>query len=417
MTVSNSRGPRRTTFVDALIQPPPAAQLTDVSHQRLSRSLQEAFPAVPVKDLPLLARFLEYATETVDYAQPGTPTTAISFAALGHFFDDAELIAVLDTTQQSQLIDEIRPPPGRHATWTDFLTILQIVADTVHPTIHNEALALELVCRGAMEKLRALDVSSAARMHTTSDDTDEKMTVIRHDQAGSESAAPASPAAAPPVDSKTTMTTRAGDVSPPTSGEVVDTALAGGRRGVASVGQLASITDVAAAAPLPHSRYASTCKSSGGLFYRPQCLTFLAERVTTFMESARVTIIRSISDVETSPSAEYVRRQLLQMFIDTIAPLSPRPCRVHALQITFQGDAETALQLADALSDLIASVPVISLHDDFGRRSLSCDFVCVDEDILWRSVQSCGAVLFPTSPPIAQEELGLQVFLNAMGCT
>ena len=99
------------------------------SSREASPSLTTRFPGVAAKDTGILHRFLEYATEEVTYHAEGTPSSAMSFNALGHFFDDAELITTLSDEDQRRLIDEIRPPLGRFVTWKDFVTVLQIVAD------------------------------------------------------------------------------------------------------------------------------------------------------------------------------------------------------------------------------------------------------------------------------------------------
>lgn len=429
-SISSVGGPhgsqRRPTFIESV----PTRSKSPIRRSASSEvtTLQQKYKSVAIKDLRILERFLEYATEEVDYADAGSPSAAMTFATLGHFFDDAELISVLDSAQQCQLIEEIRPPPGRLVTWADFLTILQIVADAVHPTIPNESLALELVCRRALEKLRALDqagrVGTAHAAAAVVQPLPQKSSAER----ATSSSSPAGDSEGTPPDASGSRRVvdipvhgddlHRGSVSPVREVAATEASIQGERpatnttkhhrahEGVSSTST--KVVGVKHSTTPGRSHGSKVTASSSTSPYRPHGLSELAASLSAFLDVLRARALRALPP-SVEPSLREVHHHLMQSLIDKIAPLSPRPCRVRALQITFQNDTQTANQLVDALTDLISSVPLLDHANRTGQRSL-----VLHEETLWNSVRLCGAILFPTSPPIAQEELGFQVFHRAM---
>jgi hypothetical protein len=386
----------RNASTPLVSSPPPASSAA-------LQVLQQSYPSVSLKDLPILERFLEYATSAIEgddrkfTVEAGLPVAAMTFAALGHFFDDAELISVLEPDAQSQLIDEIRPPPGRLVTWTDFTTILQIVADAVHPTIPNEALALELVCRRALEKLCALDDASKMKSIGSAQHHQSRST-----QDSFHSAAPLPQQSRASLPNSTLSQSREVSKSPDSQIRTVDRHMQPSeprkRRG-------------GAAAP---SDLETPLADRSSCSYRPLCLSELTTCVNAFLDEARRKALRALPPT-VPPSHVNLYRSITQEMINKLAPVAPRPCKVKALKISFQNDDDTAVQLVDALSGVTNAVPITGGAVD--ADSTQSNDGGVTAEVLWQVIRACGAVLFSNSPNVAQEELSLQVFLRAFSTT
>ncbi|CUG87463.1 Hypothetical protein, putative [Bodo saltans] len=403
---------RSTPSTSPAVAQPPAAAAAAAS-ATTSQLLQQKYPSVSLKDLPILERFLEYATSVMEgddrkfIAESGLPVAAMTFAALGHFFDDAELISVLEPSAQSQLIDEIRPPPGRLVTWTDFMTILQIVADAVHPTIPNESLALELVCRRALDTLRALD--NASRMATV---------VVGGAQPPQKSLG-FDEETLPHAASSIGLRSRHQSASEPREESETRVPVADARANAALKTTIAQSSEQRKRGATAADKSTALSLDTDGVStsYRPHGLSELTSSVNAFLEETRRKALRELPSA-TPPSHATVYHRITQDVIDKLAPVAPRPCKVKALKISFQSDDETAAQLVTALSELINNLSITgsAVVSDSTSREASDDATAGNSaarETLWRVIRACGVVLFSNSPSVAQEELAFQVFLRA----